>query len=160
MLKELHPVLLASDIQRARSFYRDTLGLEPDEVHPGALVYHPGEGSSFEIQATDEAGATRTAQLAWRTDDLDTEMEALRARGVEFEALDVPGVKTVQGVAQVPDARTACFRDTEGNLLCLTQLTSTPTAGSRAQEAGSDRRGGRAWIPGLPPELLTGVPAV
>jgi catechol 2,3-dioxygenase-like lactoylglutathione lyase family enzyme len=159
MLKEIHAVLPAADIERARSFYHDTFGLEPDEEHPGSLMYHPAQGSAFEIYAADAAGMVGTSQLGWLTDDLESEMEQLRARGVVFERLDVPGVKTVGGVAGMPDAKAAWFRDTEGNLLCISQLTSGPTAGPKVQGAGSSRLRPR-WITGLPRDLVTGVPAV
>jgi catechol 2,3-dioxygenase-like lactoylglutathione lyase family enzyme len=171
MLKELHAVLPAADIQRARSFYHEKLGLEPDEERPGSLVYHPVQGSAFEIYETDDVGTVGTSQMAWLTDDLDSEMEQLRARGVVFEKLDVPGVKTAEGIARMSDARAAWFRDTEGNLLCITQLASGPTAALKREGAGPSRLRdaeltlpgfGRlpVWIPGLPPESLTGIPAV
>lgn len=160
MLKEVHAVLPAADIQRARSFYRDTFGLAPDEEHPGSLMYHPAQGSAFEIYETDDAGTVGTTQMGWLTDDLDSEMEQLRARGVVFEKIDVPGVKTVGGVAGMPDAKAAWFRDTEGNLLCITQLTSGPTAGPKGQGASPRRLRDPRWITGLPSDLLTGVPAV
>lgn len=164
MLKELHAVLPAADIQRARSFYHDTLGLEPSEEHPGSLIYHPVQGTAFEIYETDDAGTVGTSQMGWFTDDLDSEMEQLRERGIVFEKLDVQGVKTVRGVAGMPDAKAAWFRDTEGNLLCITQLMSGSSAGSSAgstgQAAGSPRLREPHWITGLPRDLLTGVPAV
>jgi catechol 2,3-dioxygenase-like lactoylglutathione lyase family enzyme len=160
MLKELHPVLPAADIQRARAFYHETLGLEPDEVHPGSLMYRPTQGSTFEIYETDDAGTIGMSQMGWLTDDLDSEMSRLRARGVVFEKLEVPGEDTAEGVAHMPDARAAWFRDTEGNLLCITQLTAGPTAGLKAKGADSTRLRDPIWILGLPPELLTGVPAV
>jgi catechol 2,3-dioxygenase-like lactoylglutathione lyase family enzyme len=160
MLKELHAVLPAADIQRARSFYHDTLGLEPDEEHPGSLMYHPAKGSAFEIYETDDAGTGGTSQMGWLTDNLDLEMEQLQARGVVFEERDVSGVKTAGGVARMPDAKAAWFRDTEGNLLCITQLTSGPIAGSKGRGVGSDRLRDPLWNLGLPPELLTGIPAV
>ena len=160
MLKELHAALPAADIRRARLFYHDTLGLEPDEERPGSLMYHPVQGSAFEIYETDDVGTVGTSQMGWLTDDLDSEVEQLRARGVVFEKFDIPGVKTGRGVARMPDTRTAWFRDTEGNLLCITQLPSGPTARLKGDGAGSSRLRDPVWILGLPPELLTGIPAV
>jgi len=60
----------------------------------------------------------------------------------------------------MPDTRTAWFRDTEGNLLCITQLPSGPTARLKGDGAGSSRLRDPVWLLGLPPELLTGIPAV
>jgi len=122
MLKELHTVLPAADLQRARAFYHDTLDLDPVEEHPGVLMYHPGQGSGFEIYETINAGTARNTQMGWVTDDLDAEMAMLRARGIVFEDYDIPGMKTVNGVATMGDAKAAWFRDTEGNFLCITQM--------------------------------------
>lgn len=159
MLKEIHAVLPAADIDRARSFYHDTLGLDPDEEYPGSLVYHPVEGSAFEIYETDVATAG-TSQMGWLTDDLDAEMEQLRAHGIVFEKLGAPGVKMVAGVAAMPDAKAAWFRDTEGNLICITQLTRGLKEGQSGLGSGSSNLPDQKWITGLPRDLVTGVPAV
>ncbi|HSP75216.1 MAG TPA: VOC family protein [Cryobacterium sp.] len=122
MLKELHTVLPAADLKRAQSFYHDALGLDPDEVHEGTLVYHVGSGSVFEIYETSNAGTAKNTQMEWITDDLDAEMSRLRERGVVFEEYDIPGMKTVNGVATAPDLKSAWFRDTEGNFICISEM--------------------------------------
>ena len=121
MLKELHTVLPAADLKRAQSFYHDALGLDPDEIHEGTLVYHVGSGSVFEIYETSNAGTAKNTQMGWVTDDLEAEMGRLRERGVVFEDFDVPGMKTVNGVAADEEMKSAWFRDTEGNFICLSQ---------------------------------------
>ena len=121
MLKELHTVLPAADLKRAQSFYHDALGLDPDEIHAGTLVYHVGSGSVFEIYETSNAGTAKNTQMGWVTDDLEAEMGRLRERGVVFEDFDVPGMKTVNGVAADEEMKSAWFRDTEGNFICLSQ---------------------------------------
>ncbi|TFC92973.1 VOC family protein [Cryobacterium sinapicolor] len=121
MLKELHTVLPAANLKRARSFYHDALGLDPDEIHEGTLVYHVGSGSVFEIYETSNAGTAQNTQMGWITDDLDTEMSTLRERGVVFEEFDIPGMKTVNGVVTADDMKSAWFRDTEGNFICISQ---------------------------------------
>ena len=121
MLKELHTVLPAADLKRAQSFYHDALGLDPDETHEGVLVYHVGSGSVFEIYETSNAGTAKNTQMGWITDDLDAEMSGLRERGVVFEEFDIPGMKTEDGVVTSEDLRSAWFRDTEGNFICISQ---------------------------------------
>jgi hypothetical protein len=59
--------------------------------------------------------------MCFVTDDLDGEMATLRERGVVFEDYDVPGLKTTNGVAEMDGERTAWFRDSEGNFICLAQ---------------------------------------
>lgn len=123
MLKELHPVLPAADLSRARTFYHDALNLDPHEVHEGMLVYSE-PGSGFEIYETENAGTARNTQMSFITDDLDGEMARLRALGIVFEDFDVPGMKTVNGVAATDEMKSAWFRDTEGNFICVTELLS------------------------------------
>ncbi|TFC34417.1 VOC family protein [Cryobacterium sp. TMT2-42-4] len=121
MLKELHTVLPAAVLKRAQSFYHDALGLDPDETHEGVLVYRVGSGSVFEIYETSNAGTAQNIQMGWITDDLDAEMNTLRERGVVFEEFDIPDMKTVHGVVTADDMKSAWFRDSEGNFICISQ---------------------------------------
>jgi catechol 2,3-dioxygenase-like lactoylglutathione lyase family enzyme len=123
MLKELHTVLPAADLQRARTFYHDKLDLDPDPNagDGGSLMYHLTSDSGFEIYETSNAGTAQNTQMGWMTDDLDAEMSSLRERGVQFEDYDVPGMKTENGVATMDGMKAAWFRDTEGNFICISQ---------------------------------------
>lgn len=126
MIKDLSvaAVLPASDINRARGFYRDKLGLEPDNADASDnLIYKCGNGTGFMLYQTDNAGTAKNTQMGWVTDDLDGEMADLRSRGVVFEEYDFPGLKTENGVATMPDGeRAAWFLDTEGNILSINQM--------------------------------------
>src|SRR5680860_376261 len=111
MLKELHPVLPAADLQRARTFYHEALGLDPAEIHGDLLLYRPALGAGFEIYETPNAGTAKNTQMVWETDDLEAEMARLRSKGVVFEDYDIPGTKTVDGIATLEGSRAAWFRD-------------------------------------------------
>lgn len=120
--REVLAVLPAKDIARARDFYRDALGLEaPDELDNENLLYRCGNGTSFLLYQTDNAGTAKNTQLSWGTDNLEREMEELRGRGVVFEEYDFPGLKTENGVATSSAGKAAWFTDTEGNILSLFQ---------------------------------------
>jgi hypothetical protein len=62
-------------------------------------------------------------------DDIDATVAELRDRGVAFEEVDVPGLRTVDGVAEVDGnypsqgsgERAAWFRDSEGNMLGISE---------------------------------------
>jgi catechol 2,3-dioxygenase-like lactoylglutathione lyase family enzyme len=121
--------LPAQDLERARAFYAEKLGLEPIEERPGGLRYQCGNGHFSLFQSTGVPSGEHT-QMAWEVDDLDAVVTELRHRGVVFEDVDVPGLKTVDGIADVvgnyPSAggvgeRAAWFRDSEGNLLGIGQ---------------------------------------
>jgi catechol 2,3-dioxygenase-like lactoylglutathione lyase family enzyme len=121
--------LPAQDLERARSFYAEKLGLEPAEARPGGLRYRCGSGSFalFESAGAPSGGHT---QMAWEVADIEATVTALRARGVVFEEYDLPGLKTVGGIAEITGnypskggvgERGAWFKDSEGNLLGIGQ---------------------------------------
>jgi catechol 2,3-dioxygenase-like lactoylglutathione lyase family enzyme len=117
------------DLERARSFYAEKLGLEPTEERPGGLLYRC---ASTEFALFESAGASpgTFTQMAWQVDDIEATVAELRERGVAFEEVDVPGLKTVGGIAEVAGnypskgsgERGAWFRDSEGNMLGIGQV--------------------------------------
>jgi catechol 2,3-dioxygenase-like lactoylglutathione lyase family enzyme len=121
--------LPAGDLERARTFYAEKLGLEPIEERPGGLRYKCGSGHFSLFQSAGVPSGEHT-QMAWEVDDLDAVVEELLRRGVVFEDVDLPDLRTVDGIAEVagnyPSAggvaeRAAWFRDSEGNLLGIGQ---------------------------------------
>ena len=114
----------ARNLDRARQYYADTLGLTPVVEHPaeGAL-FVCGEGSRFLLYETQFAGTAEHTVASFVVDDLDATMADLRSRGVIFEEYDFPGLKTVNGVATMDDNRGAWFKDSENNILAVTELS-------------------------------------
>jgi catechol 2,3-dioxygenase-like lactoylglutathione lyase family enzyme len=115
----------AQNLQRARAFYADKLGLEPSEERPGGLLYRCGRSEFALYQSAGAASGSHT-QMGWEVDDIHTTVEELRSRGVVFEEFDLPGLTTVDGIAEVAGNYPskggigelgAWFRDSEGNLL-------------------------------------------
>jgi catechol 2,3-dioxygenase-like lactoylglutathione lyase family enzyme len=124
--------LPAQDLWRARRFYAEKLGLEPIEERPGGLRYRcrSGEFALFESAGTPSGSHT---QMGWEVEDIDATVSELRDRGVAFESFDLPGLETVNGIAEVEGnypskgaigERAAWFRDSEGNLLGIGQPLS------------------------------------
>jgi hypothetical protein len=60
--------------------------------------------------------------MTWHTDDIDAEVSALKARGVVFDEIDTPQLKTVNSVATIDQSKGAWFKDSEGNVLALGQF--------------------------------------
>ena len=120
---EVYAVLPASDLARARGFYKDKLGLEPTEERGDGLIYQSKGGAKVLLYETQFAGTAQNTALSWATNDLDSEMADLRSRGVTFEDYDFPGLKTENGVATYEQGRGAWFKDSEGNILSVTELT-------------------------------------
>nr|WP_255950393.1 VOC family protein [Streptomyces sp. ODS25] len=124
----------AQDLDRARRFYAEKLGLEPVETRPGGLRYQCRSGSFALFQSAGRASGEHT-QMAWAVDDIDAVVAELRRRGVTFEEVDVPGLRTVNGIAEVAGhypstggtgERAAWFRDSEGNMHGIGQLIPAP----------------------------------
>ena len=92
--------LPAQNLERARVFYAEKLGLEPIEERTGGLRYQCGHGYFSLFESTGVPSGEHT-QMAWEVDDIDAVVADLRQRGVIFEDVDVPGLKTVEGIAEV-----------------------------------------------------------
>lgn len=121
--------LPAQDLDRARAFYADKLGLEPVEERPGGLLYRLAQGHFALFQSAGTASGSHT-QMAVEVDDIETTVAALRARGVVFEEYDMPGLTTDDAIAEVAGnypskggvgERAAWFKDSEGNLIGIGQ---------------------------------------
>jgi catechol 2,3-dioxygenase-like lactoylglutathione lyase family enzyme len=117
------------DLDRARAFYADKLGLEPSEERPGGLLYRCASGE-FALFGSGGASSGSFTQMAWDVDDIEATVAELKRRGVAFEDVDLPGLKTVDGIAEVDGnypskggkgERAAWFRDSEGNMLGIGQ---------------------------------------
>ncbi|MEZ0068626.1 catechol 2,3-dioxygenase-like lactoylglutathione lyase family enzyme [Streptacidiphilus sp. MAP12-20] len=116
----LRAVIPATDLERAKRFYRDTLGLKLVEELEGALYFQSGD-AMFTVYPTPSGGKAGHTVAGWQVADLDAEMTDLRGRGVTFEEYDLPGLKTVDGVADTGGMRGAWFKDSEGNILGVVQ---------------------------------------
>ncbi|KND43807.1 MULTISPECIES: VOC family protein [Streptomyces] len=117
--------LPAQDLDRARRFYAEKLGLEPVDERPGGLLYRCGD-TEFALFTSTGASPGTFTQMGWQVDDVESVVAELRRRGVVFEEVDVPGLRTEGGIAEIDGnypskgargERAAWFRDSEGNLL-------------------------------------------
>jgi predicted enzyme related to lactoylglutathione lyase len=113
-------VVAASDLARARSFYEGVLGLTPEEIQEDAeTVIYRLAGVPLMVYRSGFAGTAKNTVFGMATKDLTSDMASLRANGVEFLEYDFPGLKTVDGVAEMAGERSAWFEDSEGNILGL-----------------------------------------
>jgi catechol 2,3-dioxygenase-like lactoylglutathione lyase family enzyme len=123
--RPIHTALPATDLERAKRFYAEKLGLTPETELPDirdGLFYRCGEGTRFLVFPSPNDPSGTHTQMTWRTNDIEAEVAALKARGVIFEEYDTPEVKTVNSVATIGQSKGAWFRDSEGNLLALGQF--------------------------------------
>jgi len=120
--RHLLPTVPARDLARARAWYADKLGLTTGQEEAEALLYRSGEDRLFLLFSSPGAGTAQHQLAAWVVEDLEAEVAELRGRGVEFEEYDQPGLRTVDGIAVTPVGKAAWFKDSEGNVLTMTQL--------------------------------------
>jgi predicted enzyme related to lactoylglutathione lyase len=117
------PNIPASDLQRARDFYADKLGLSPTQELPGeVLLYRTAGGTDFQVYRTDYAGQAGHTIAQWHVDDIESEVNDLKGKGVTFEVYDMPGVQWDGEIASMEGmGRAAWFKDSEGNIMCVDQ---------------------------------------
>jgi predicted enzyme related to lactoylglutathione lyase len=115
--------LPVEDLARAKAFYAEKLGLTPSREVEGALFYEGSGNSGFLLFPTGGRPSGQHTQMAWFVKDIAATVLELKRRGVHFEDYDFPGLKTIDGIADLGYEKSAWFRDSEGNLLALGQLT-------------------------------------
>ncbi|HEU4917601.1 MAG TPA: VOC family protein [Acidimicrobiia bacterium] len=117
--------LPASDLDRAKAWYSEKLGLEPVwEDEYGGAHYEAG-GSRFLVFVSPFAGTNQATAAGFTVENFDEMIEDLRAKGVTFEEVDFGEMgKTVDGVISSADgmSKAAWFKDSEGNILSLSTL--------------------------------------
>jgi catechol 2,3-dioxygenase-like lactoylglutathione lyase family enzyme len=120
--------LPAQDLGRARTWYRDKLGLEPLEERDGGIRYVVC-GTEFCLFLSRGGSDGSFTQMAFTVTDIGSTVAELRDRGVVFEEYDVPGLATVNGIATIAGnypskgsgELAAWFRDSEGNMIGLAE---------------------------------------
>ena len=75
--------LPAQDLDRARAFYSDQLGLEPIDERPGGLLYRVGSCEFALFLSTGRASGEHT-QMGFEVADIESAVAELKARGVVF----------------------------------------------------------------------------
>jgi predicted enzyme related to lactoylglutathione lyase len=109
----------AKDVARARRFYEEKVGLVPKSETAGGVVYEFAGGTACFLYPTPNAGTSQASQAFWQVTDVEREVAELKAKGVVFEEYDVPHMK--DGIATAGGAKSAWFKDTEGNIMALIQ---------------------------------------
>ena len=118
----VHPTLPVVDFERARKFYEEKLGLKVIQTDPSpGAVLQAGEGTQLYIYQRAATKADHTA-ASFTVKDVEAAVKELKAKGVVFEDVDVPGYKTVDGIATMGEMKGAWFKDTEGNVLAVTNM--------------------------------------
>lgn len=117
----IHTTLPAADLDRARGFYESTLGFTPASVNPGGVFYDCAGGTRFFVYPSPSAGTNQATAGGFAVPDIEAAVEELKGRGVTFE--QYPGFTDEHGIADTGTVRSAWFKDTEGNIIGIVQLS-------------------------------------
>src|ERR1700682_6075530 len=123
MLKDakVQTTIPAQDLARAKAFYTEKLGLTPTEEHAAGIRFELN-GTEFLLFPSAGAASGTHTQASFEVKDAEAEIRELRSRGGTFEAHDVPGLKTENGVADIAEiGKGGFFKDTEGNVIGVFQ---------------------------------------
>ena len=132
MLSSCHLVAFSAttDLERARAFYEDKLGLPVLDENPMACVFD-ANGTTLRVTLVGELAPAPYTVLGWTVDDIETMVSDLSSSGVVFERFDGMGQDGL-GVWTAPGgARVAWFKDPDGSTLSITQLEAATASPAR-----------------------------
>ena len=118
----VHATVAATDVERARRWYEEKLGLMPEREDPGGVWYRFATDTWLYLYQTSSAGTAKNTIAGWTVTGIEAVMASLRARGVVFEEYDFGELKTVDGLADFGLAKAAWFKDSEGNTYELSEV--------------------------------------
>ena len=118
-------MLTAPDMGAAKRFYGDRVGLEVLIESDDFLTFRCGGDSRLVVTRSSIRSNEQQTKASWRVVDVASEVAELRNHGVEVAEYDEPGLKTIDGVADVGFALSAWFVDPDGNTVGLLQFKDT-----------------------------------
>lgn len=118
----LHPTIPAVDIKRARKFYENKLGLKVLKTDPSpGITFAAGEGTTLYVFQREVTKADHTV-VSFKVEDVEAQVSELKDKGIVFEDVEIPGMETVNGITTMGDIKAAWFKDTEENILAVTNM--------------------------------------
>jgi catechol 2,3-dioxygenase-like lactoylglutathione lyase family enzyme len=120
---QAHATIAVSDLDRAKKFYEGTLGFKSMDERSDGVRYETGGGTWFLVYPSQFAGTAKSTYMTFEVDDVEVAVKELRDRGIVFEDYDFPGLKTVDGIAEIQGVKGAWFKDPDGNILAVGQQT-------------------------------------
>ena len=113
------PMIAVKDIDRAKQFYTDKLGLKPFEEMGGEFFMLKSGDTTVNVYKSEFAGTNKATALTFDVDDIDAEVRELKDKGITFEHYDVQGLKPEGDIYSGEGMKTAWFKDPDGNILSL-----------------------------------------
>jgi len=113
------PMIAVKDIDRARKFYEQTLGLETKDAMDGEILEVRSGETVINVYRSEHAGTNKATALTFDVDDIEAEVRDLKDKGVFFEQYDMPGLERQGDLYVAEGMKTTWFKDPDGNILSL-----------------------------------------
>ena len=119
--KDVAATLPVKDLEVAKKFYQETLGLTPVHKEDGEAITYRSGNTEVLVYQSQFAGTNKATAATWGVgDDIEREVETLKSKGVTFEHYTNMPNTTVQGDLHVSgDMKVAWFKDPDGNIHAL-----------------------------------------
>ena len=118
-------MIAVKDIDRARKFYEETLGLDTRDAMDGEVLEVTSGQTVINVYRSEHAGTNKATSLTFDVQDIEGEVRELKEKGVFFETYDVPGLEQRGDLYVAEGMKTAWFKDPDGNILSLFQSTES-----------------------------------
>lgn len=116
----VHATIPVSDLDEAKKFYEEVLGLEEVGERDGAAALFRSGQSHILLYESEYVGTSQATALSWEVNDPKAVIEVLKARGVEFEQYpELPGVSLEGDLHRIGATTAAWFKDPDGNILSI-----------------------------------------
>jgi catechol 2,3-dioxygenase-like lactoylglutathione lyase family enzyme len=116
------PMLAVKDLDRARQFYEDKLGLKAKDEWEGEGVTLKSGDTTINVYRSEFAGTNKATALTFEVDDIADEVQALKEKGIFFEKYDLEGLSPKGDFYEGEGGfKTAWFKDPDGNILSLVE---------------------------------------
>jgi len=110
--------LAVANLDVAKKFYEETLGLKPVHAEGNELIVYASGSSTINVYQSRYAGTNQATAVTWMVgDQIDAIVLGLRAKGVNFEHYDLPGLKLEGDIHVGENMKVAWFKDPDGNIL-------------------------------------------
>jgi len=113
------PMIAVTDLDRAKKFYEETLGLKAKDEWGEGVTLKSGD-TRINLYRSEFAGTNKATALTFDVDDIEEETRELKEKGIFFEQYDLPGLQR-QGDLYLGEGgfKTTWFKDPDGNILSL-----------------------------------------